>query len=56
VGDGQLETDLATESRRAMQAEIHIEPHRLAKYGRVAHVMAAAQRNGLTKLGVLGGI
>ena len=56
VGDGQLETDLATESRRAMQPEIHIEPHRLAKYGRVAHVMAAAQRNGLTKLGVLGGI
>jgi len=56
VGDGQLEQDLATESRRAMQPEIHIEPHRLAKYGRVAHVMAAAQRNGLTKLGVLGGI
>jgi biopolymer transport protein ExbD len=56
VGDGQLETDFQTESRRPEQAEIHIEPHRLAKYGRVAHVMAAAQRNGLTKLGVLGGI
>ena len=56
VGDAQLENDLAVEARRSMQPEIHIEPHRLAKYGRVAHVMAAAQRNGLTKLGVLGGI
>lgn len=56
VGDAQLERDFQVESRRDEQAEIHIEPHRLAKYGRVAHVMAAAQRNGLTKLGVLGGI
>src|SRR5689334_25144971 len=31
VGDGQLEQDLQTESKRAMQPEIHIEPHRLAK-------------------------
>jgi biopolymer transport protein ExbD len=55
VDDPTLQRDLATESRRAMQAEIHIEPHRLAKYGSVAHVMASAQREGLTKLGVIGG-
>jgi biopolymer transport protein ExbD len=55
VGEAQLQSDLATEAKRAMQAEIHIEPHRLAKYGSVAHVMASAQREGLTKLGVIGG-
>ena len=36
--------------------EIHIEPYRTAKYGVVAHVMASAQRHGLTKLGVMGGV
>jgi biopolymer transport protein ExbD len=55
VDDATLERDLAIESSRDKQPEIHIEPHRLAKYGRVAHVMASAQRNGLTKLGVIGG-
>jgi len=50
-----LDNELTIESQRAMQPEIHIEPHRLAKYGVVAHVMAAAQRLGLTKLGVIGG-
>jgi biopolymer transport protein ExbD len=55
VDEATLQRDLATESRRDTQAEIHIEPHRLAKYGRVAHVMASAQREGLTKLGVIGG-
>ena len=37
------------------QPEIHIEPDREAQYGVVAHVMASAQRNGLTKMGVIGG-
>jgi biopolymer transport protein ExbD len=55
VDDPQLQRDLAIESQRDMQPEIHIEPHRLAKYGVVAHVMASAQRLGLTKLGVIGG-
>jgi biopolymer transport protein ExbD len=55
VDDPTLQRDLAIESQRALQPEIHIEPHRLAKYGVVAHVMASAQRNGLTKLGVIGG-
>jgi biopolymer transport protein ExbD len=50
-----LDRRLAAEARRMPQPEIHVEPHRLVKYGQVAHVMAAAQREGLTKLGVLGG-
>src|SRR5690606_41842051 len=55
IDDAVLQRDLAIESQRGMQPEIHIEPHRLAKYGVVAHVMASAQRLGLTKLGVIGG-
>jgi biopolymer transport protein ExbD len=38
-----------------LQPEIHIEPDRQAQYGVVAHVMASAQRNGLKKMGVIGG-
>lgn len=55
VGRNQLDRNLKEEAARAVQPEIHIEPHRLAKYGVVAHVMASAQRNGLTKMGVIGG-
>ena len=55
VGRNQLDRNLKEEAARAFQPEIHIEPHRLAKYGVVAHVMASAQRNGLTKMGVIGG-
>jgi biopolymer transport protein ExbD len=55
IDDGSLQRDLRTEAAREKQPEIHIEPHRLAKYGSVAHVMASAQREGLTKLGVIGG-
>jgi biopolymer transport protein ExbD len=50
-----LDQNLKTEAGRAVQPEVHIEPHRLAKYGVVAHVMASAQRNGLKKMGVIGG-
>ncbi|HEY7797277.1 MAG TPA: biopolymer transporter ExbD [Hyphomonadaceae bacterium] len=55
IDDASLQRDLAIEAQREKQPEIHIEPHRLAKYGVVAHVMASAQREGLTKLGVIGG-
>lgn len=51
----ELREHLAVESRRTMQPEIHIEPHRRANYGVVAHIMAAAQREGLKKMGVIGG-
>jgi len=51
-----LDQRFNTEAHRAKQAEVHIEPHRLARYGQVAHVMAVAQREGMTKLGVVGGM
>lgn len=37
------------------QPELHIRPHKRSDYGSVVHVMAVAQRNNLTKLGVIGG-
>jgi biopolymer transport protein ExbD len=37
------------------QAEMHIRPHKRAKYGAVASVMASAQRLKLSKMGVIGG-
>ncbi|KXV19067.1 MULTISPECIES: ExbD/TolR family protein [Gluconobacter] len=36
------------------QPEMHIHPDRLADYKTVAHVMADAQRLGMTKLGIVG--
>jgi len=41
VNRATLDANLKIEASRAMQPEIHIEPHRLAKYGVVAHVMAS---------------
>jgi biopolymer transport protein ExbD len=55
VSRSQLAANLKIESERAIQPEIHIEPDRNAKYGVVAHVMASVQRNGLKKMGVIGG-
>jgi biopolymer transport protein ExbD len=52
---GELDRRLAVEAGRATQPEIHVQPHRRAMYGSVAHVMAAVQREGLTKLGVVAG-
>lgn len=36
------------------QAEVRISPNKLATYGAVIAVMAAAQRNGVRKMGVVG--
>jgi len=36
------------------QPELHLRPDRLSKYSTVAGVMAAVQRNGLTKFGIVG--
>jgi biopolymer transport protein ExbD len=54
VSRDELERRFAAEAHRTIQPEIHIEPHRLANYGSVAHVMASAQREGLKRLGVVG--
>lgn len=36
------------------QPEVHLRPHKLAKYEHVAMVMASAQRLGVKKFGVIG--
>jgi biopolymer transport protein ExbD len=48
-----LDGMLAAEANRDRLREIHILPHRMAEYGYVVHVMAAAQREGLMRIGVL---
>ena len=50
------ELELKVKEAAAMnpQPEIHIRSHAKAKYEAVAGVMASAQSNGLTKLGIVG--
>ncbi|NKF23960.1 biopolymer transporter ExbD, partial [Solimonas sp. C16B3] len=36
------------------QAEFHIRPNKLVEYKYVAFVLAAAQRNGVNKIGLVG--
>jgi biopolymer transport protein ExbD len=47
----QLEGYFRTESTKDPQPEIHLRPDRRARYGIVAQVMAAAQRNRMRKIG-----
>ena len=56
VSKNELAPKLAAEAALplAEQAELHIKPHKMVDYGHVAHVMAAAQRVGLKKLGMVG--
>jgi biopolymer transport protein ExbD len=46
-----LEQYFRTESGKEPQPEIHLRPDRRAKYGTVASVLAAAQRNRMKKIG-----
>ncbi len=39
---------------QTVQPEIHLRPHKLAKYEVVAYVLASSQRLGLTRIGVVG--
>ena len=49
-----LEARLRDAAAQAVQPEVHLRPHKLAEYKDVAAVMAAAQRLGVTKLGLVG--
>ena len=49
-----LESRLAQAAAQPEQPEIHLRPHRAAKYDPVAAVLAASQRHGLQKLGIVG--
>ena len=50
----ELDTLLQQASQQQPQPEVHIKPQGKAKYEAVAGVLASAQRNGLTKLGIVG--
>jgi biopolymer transport protein ExbD len=54
-GRPELEARLqAAAAAQPEQPEIHLRPHRLAKYEQVAAVLASAQRAGLGKIGLVG--
>ena len=54
VSRGELQNRFAIEATKTAQAELHIQVNRFARYGAVAHVMAAAQRVGIWRMGILG--
>lgn len=49
-----LEVKLREAARQPDQPEIHVRPHRQAKYEAVAAALTSAQRQGLLKIGVVG--
>jgi biopolymer transport protein ExbD len=54
VDSGDLQARLQEAAHMQPQPEIHIRSHAKARYATVAGVLAGAQRNGLTKLGIVG--
>ena len=52
--ENALLSHFATAAALPDQPEIHLRPHKLANYKYVAHVLADAQRLGMTKLGIVG--
>jgi biopolymer transport protein ExbD len=54
AGRDALEGKLAEAAGQVEQPEIHLRPDRSAKYDSVAAVLAAAQRHGLAKVGLVG--
>ncbi|MEK6348127.1 MAG: biopolymer transporter ExbD [Burkholderia sp.] len=49
-----LESRLADAAKQPVQPEVHLLPNRLAPYRTVAEVLAAAEREGVTKIGLVG--
>ena len=49
-----LDEKLIAAAATPVQPEVHLRPNKLAEYKDVAMVMAAAQRLGVTKLGLVG--
>ena len=50
-----LETHLAAAAAQPVPPELHVRPDKRVPYRYVASVMAAVQRKGLTKVGLVGG-
>jgi biopolymer transport protein ExbD len=56
VGDtALLESKLGAAAAQEVTPELHVRPDRKVPYRHVAAVMAAVQRKGLTKVGLVGG-
>ena len=54
VSTSELDARFRGAASQAVQPEFHIRPNKLVTYKYVAHVMAAAQRDGVTKIGLIG--
>jgi biopolymer transport protein ExbD len=52
--EATLENYMRRTAKQDPQPEMHLRPNRLANYGQVAVVLAAAQRNGVVKIGFVG--
>lgn len=52
----QLEGYFRHEGARTTPPDLQVRPHRRAQYDTVARVLALAQRNGMTRIGVSGGV
>jgi biopolymer transport protein ExbD len=54
VTNAQLDERFRGAAAQSPQPEFHIRPNKLVTYKYVAHVMADAQRDGVTKMGLIG--
>ena len=54
AGKAALDERLTAAAAMPVRPEVHLRPNKLAEYKDVAMVMAAAQRLGVTKLGLVG--
>lgn len=52
--EAQLERYFRAAAAQRVQSELHVAPDKRAKYDHVACVLASAQRNGLTHIGIIG--
>jgi len=50
-----LERNLGDAAAQSLPPEIHIEPHRLAPFGRMEQLLATIKNAGLDKVGIIGG-
>jgi len=54
ASDAELQGQLAAVAAQPDQPEVHLRPNKLVTYKNVAHIMASAQRLGVTKIGLVG--
>jgi biopolymer transport protein ExbD len=54
VNNDMLDARLRGAASQPVQPEFHLRPNKLVTYKYVAHVMASAQRLGITKIGLIG--